>query len=447
MKKKLFYLTLLVTLATTIFSSCSKDDDVIPPQISIEVADVTTNKDLTMPQEDTLRLSAAVKNETNYQAVWKLDDKEVSHKPKYEFIATSMGEHLITLTVTNPDGVVATSSVKVSVYGKFKNGTFILNEGNMTSENGSLIFISPKGVITDSAFFKVNKTPLGNVTQDLFIANNKIYIISQNGNRMGGDMLVVANAETLKKEASYNDELSKTLSWPTHIAVVGSNNVYIRDNKGVYLFNTDTKALKFIDGTDGADKNRMAVVGSKVFVPAGDKLFAIQGEKVDVIKMAGNVSGVLKASDGNLWISCTTTPAQISKLNPSNYAIIKTNEIAEAKIGAGWGATPGISAIGDTLYFSNASTKIYRHIFTTGKTDFMVDVEGKIEDAGIVYNNLAVHPKTGQVFFNTIKGYGWDFLINDISVWKFGDAAPVLKADYKNHTHFPAGIFFTDSFK
>lgn len=447
MTKKLFYVLFLVMLATTIFSSCSKDDDVIPPQISIEVADVTTNKDLSMPQEDTLRLSAAVKNSSDYQVVWKLDDKEVSHSAKYEFIATSMGEHLISLTVTNPDGGVATSNVKVSIYGKFKNGTFILNEGNMTSENGTLIFISPKGVVTDSAFYKVNKTPLGNVTQYLFIANNKIYIIAQNGNRMGGDMLVVANAETLKKEAAYNEELSKTLSWPTHIAVVGSNNVYIRDNKGVFLFNTDTKVLKFIEGTEGADKNRMAVVGSKVFVPAGDKVFAIQGDKVDVVKMAGNVSGVLKTSDGNLWISCTTTPAQISKLNPSNYAIIKTNEITEAKIGAGWGATPGISAFGDTLYFSNASTKIYRHIFSTGKTDFMVDVEDKIKDAGIVYNNLAVHPKTGQVFFNTIKGYGWDFLINDISVWKFGDAAPVLKADYKNHTHFPAGIFFTDSFK
>lgn len=448
MTKNKFYAVLFVALSALLFSSCSKDDEsIIPPQLTIEVAGATSTSDLNLAQEDTLHLSAAVKNSTNFAVAWQVDGKEVARTAKYNFVATSMGEHLISLTVTNPDGGVATSSVKVSVYGKYKNGTFILNEGNMTSENGSLIFISPKGVVTDSAFFKVNKTPLGNVTQDLFIANNKIYIIAQNGNRMGGDMLVVANAETLVKEAAFNEELDKTLSWPTHIAVVGTNNVYIRDNKGVYLFNTDTKALKFVEGTEGADKNRMAVVGNKVFVPAGDKVFAIQGEKVDVIKMAGNVSGVLKASDGNLWISCTTKPAQIAKVNPSNYAIIKSNEIAEAKVGAGWGATPGISAIGDTLYFSNASTKIYRHIFTTGKTDFMVDVKDKIENAGIVYNNLAVHPKTGQVFFNTIKGYGWDFLINDISVWKFGDTAPVLKADYKNHTHFPAGIFFTDSFK
>jgi hypothetical protein len=447
MIKKLFYAILLVMIVSTIFSSCSKDSDIIPPEPTIEVAGITTNSSLAIAQEDTLQLNAAVKNSSDYQVVWMLDSKEVSRSVKYAFVGVNMGEHHISLTVTNPDGGVATTMVKVAVYGKYKNGTFILNEGNMTSENGSLIFISPKGIVTDSAFYKVNKTPLGNVTQDLFITNNKMYIIAQNGNRMGGDMLVVANAETLVKEAGYNEELSTTLSWPTHVAVVGTNSVYLRDNKGVYLFNTDTKVLKFIEGTEGAAKNRMAVVGSKVFVPAGKNVYVIQNEKVDTIKMAGNVSGVLKASDGNLWISCTTKPAQICKVNPSSYAIIKTNEIAEAKVGAGWGATPGISAIGDTLYFSNASTKIYRHIFSTAKTDFMVDVATKIKDAGMVYNNLAVHPKTGQVFFNTIKGFGWDFLINDISVWKFGDSAPVLKADYKNHTHFPAGIFFTDSFK
>lgn len=426
--------------------ACNNDKEIITPQISINVDGTTATADLNLPQEDSLTLKATVENSTDYQVAWMDNGKKVSTEKIYKFIATDMGEHAITLTVTTDDGGIATSKIKVTVNGKYKNGTFILNEGNMTSENGSICFISPKGVVTDSAYYKVNHSFLGNVTQDLYIANDKMYIIAQNGNSMNGDgMLVVANAETLKKETAYNKEL-ETLSWPTHIAVIGSNKVYIRDDNGVYLFNTDTNVLKFVNGTSGAAKNRMAVVGEKVFVPAGKYIFAIKDEKVDTITMPGNVSGILKSYDNNLWVSCTTTPAQIDKINPTDYSTIQSNEIAEAKVGAGWGATPGISAKGDTLYFSNASTKIYRHIFKNKQTDFMIDVKDKIENANIVYNNLAVDPKTGKVYFNSIKGYGWDFLINDISVWNFNLSTPVLEADYKNYTHFPAGIFFTDSF-
>lgn len=77
----------------------------------------------------------------------------------------------------------------------------------------------------------------------------------------------------------------------------------------------------------------------------------------------------------------------------------------------------------------------------------MVDAKTMVENANIVYNNIAVHPKTGDVYLNTIKGYGWDFLINNISVFNFDSGTPTLKANYKDYTHFPAGIFFTDNFK
>lgn len=52
--------------------------------------------------------------------------------------------------------------------------------------------------MTEEAYFEANGTHLGVVSQDLFIANNKMYIISQNGGEDG--MLVIANAETLKRE-------------------------------------------------------------------------------------------------------------------------------------------------------------------------------------------------------------------------------------------------------
>lgn len=433
--------------ASMLFISCQDETEVVPPKINIEIDGTTSNKELNMVQDGTLKLKAAIEESAGSQVLWEVNNKEVSREVTYEFTATDLGKQTITLTVTSKDGGVSQAQTIVNVYGKYKHGTFILNEGNMTTENGFITFISPDGMVTDSAYYKVNKSSLGNTTQDLFITNNKIYIIAQNGNRDGGDgTLVIANAETLVKEVAYNEELTSTLSWPTHVAVVGADSVYIRDNKGVYLFNPSIKKLTFVEGTARATKNRMAVVDGKVFVPAGNNVYAIKGMKVDTLKFKGIVSGVIKSDDNKLWISCTTSPAQINKVNPTDYSVIKTNELGDAKVSAGWGATPGISAKGDTLYFSNASTKIYRHIFNSNQTKFMVDVKTHITDAGMVYNNLAVHPETGEVYFNTIKGFGWDFLVNNITVWNFSKEAPALKADYKNHTHFPAGIFFTANF-
>ena len=47
----------------------------------------------------------------------------------------------------------------------------------MTTENGSLIYIDKKGKVLDYAYRTMNGTELGNVTQDIYIFNKKMYII------------------------------------------------------------------------------------------------------------------------------------------------------------------------------------------------------------------------------------------------------------------------------
>ena len=443
--RKLFFPVLL--LGAVAFTSCS-DDDVIVPVFSIEAEGFNSSENISMPQEDTLSLKVNIENLSNYSVTWKVNNKEVATGNTYAFVAQNMGKQMISATVVAENANPTSVGMEIDVYGKYKHGTFVLSEGNMSNENGRLAFISPKGIVTDSAYFKANASYLGNSTEDLFIANNKMYIISQNGNALGGDgMLIVANAETLKREAAYNEELKEMAkTWPTHVAVVG-NQAYIRDNNGVNLFNTDTKELKFIEGTERAAKNRMAVVGSKVYAIVGNDIVEMENGTVsNTIKIGSKISGILKTDDNNLWVSCDVKPAQICKVSTKDHNIMQKNEISEGGVSAGWGATPGISAKGDTLYFSNATTTIYRHIFSQNKTDKMVDVKDVVPNAKMAYNNLAVHPETGDVYFTSIKGYGEDYKINDISVFNF-DSNPILKADYKGNTSFPAGVFFTASYK
>ncbi|RFS21883.1 DUF5074 domain-containing protein [Chitinophaga silvatica] len=432
-------------------ASCSKNDTIesLPaPEVTIENM-LSQNS---VAQEDTLIFKVKASQGSTFS--WAVDGKDAGIADSiFKFYSDALGSHTITVSASRNERKTS-AQTNVTVYGKYKYGTFILNEGNMTSDNGSLIFISPNGAITEDAYFKVNGTKLGNVTQDLFIRQNKMYIISQNGNKnaegtafANDGLLVVANAETLKKEASYNSELA-TLSWPTHIAVLNDENLIIRDNAGLYRFNSNTKELTYIKGSRSAAKLTMAVSNNKIFAAAGSKVYVIEQNKDSItyaLDMKANVSGVVKASDGNIWISTVGSPAKISKINFRDYSLIKANDITTGSVSAGSGATPGITAKGDTLYFSGAGTKIYRHIFSMGTTEFMVDAKTMVENAGIVYNNIAVHPITGEVYMNTLKGFGLNYLVNNISIFNFSNGV-ALSANYQNSTKFPAGIFFTYSF-
>jgi len=373
--------------------------------------------------------------------------------------ASGYGIGEIKLQGTDKNGLTFLAIVKVSIAGNGYSdpyGVFILNEGNMTTENGSLIYIAGNEQLYDYIYSNSNGTALGNVTQDLFVHDGKMYIISQNGTKnpvgtgfVNDGMLIVANSETMRKIAAYNDELSG-LYWPSHVAVLDEENIFIRDNYGVHLFNSTTKELTLINGTSGAKKNRMAVANNKIFASTGTKLIVLEKNNTSVsatIDMGATISGVLRSKDGHIWVSTTGTPNKISKIDSGTNSIIRANDITEGKLGAGMGATPGITAKGDTLYYSNASTTIYRHIFSTGESKLMVNAKDLVSNANMVYNNIAVHPLTGKVYMNTIKAYGWDFLINNISVFDLDGATPVLHNNYQNYTHFPAGIFFNADFQ
>ncbi|WP_430811806.1 MULTISPECIES: DUF5074 domain-containing protein [unclassified Carboxylicivirga] len=437
-------LKLLVITALSLSIFACSEDTVLPdaPEVTIGVSDGLKE----IAQNDTLALVASINSSAEATITWRINDEVTKAGDTLFFVKKNIGDYHISLEAENAGGK-QTTSLTVHVFGMFRDGTFVLNEGNMTSENGTLIFISPKGVATDSVYQKVNGSELGNSTQDLFIADNKIYILAQNGDRLNGDgMLVVANAETLEKETAYsNDDLAE-LSWPSHVAVIG-NTAYIRDNAGVYALNLDTRALTFIEGTSGAKKNRMAVVNEQVFVSAGTKMLVLQeGTLQSEVTLPGNISGLVRSTDDNLLISCSGTPSYILKVNATDHTIMKQNEVADFNISAGWGVSPAISAKGDTVYF-NTSTKICRHLLSTNETAVMTNVSDHIENAGIVYNNLGVHPLTGEVYFNTMKGYGSDYLINNITVFNFDGETPELVYDFKDYTNFPAGFFFTANYR
>lgn len=361
------------------------------------------------------------------------------------FSGTYYQDGILSLIGIDTNGETVLTSTRVcAVDYSDPEGVFVLNEGNMSSDNGSVIYITADGHVINYAYWRMNGTELGNSAQDMFIAGDKIYIVSQNGGNDG--VLVEADARTLKSTAKFSKADLPGLSWSTHVAVVGRT-VYLRDNAGVYSLNLDTRGLTFVEGTKGALKNRMAVAGGKVFVPASKSVLVLEnGALVETIAMDGAVTGVIKTNDGNLWVSCSTSPAQIIKLNAADYTMDK-HTLDAGKVGAGWGSAPGISAKGDEIYYTGNTSTIYRHNFATNITETLGDVKSQVTNWGMIYGAPAVHPVTGEYYYTPIKGYGWSFLVNDIAVFNVAAETPELVADYQNYTRFPAGIFFSSNFQ
>lgn len=481
--KRLFYLSAL--FMATVLTGCGEDNAPAPepstPTLRLDEETEGTSPHVLLPGEQYV-LDFHAENAESITAGglpegWTVATDEEKGCMNITAPAEGDGESDATLriTATGTGGQSATADVNFHYVASFDDpeGTFVLNEGNMTTENGSLIYITPQGYVVDNAYRRVNGTYLGNVTQDMYFHDGKIYIISQNGdiNPTGSSfendgMLVVADARTLKKIKAYSKEDLAELDWPTHIAVPDEQHVYIRDNKGVWRLNMDDTSLAFVEGSDGAPKSRFAVVNGKVYFPLNNGLAGLykidsDAEKVSKVAqkafwaapvMINRFLGVAAADDGNLWIMGTSASGAgkegqitLNKLDLGSSSL-KQNMLSEQPDEA-YNCT--FAAYGNIIYYASG-TSIYRVNFNPESTDkgpqdeMLVDLSNLDDNARELYNGLGVHPVTGHVYVNTIKGVGNFFTTN--SIWEFDfDANPDTPVHrFDNYTRFPAGAFFND---
>lgn len=481
--KKYFYLACLWCIITGMLSSCTKENTYIIQSPEGEKGlrlTVLEDGNYTMELTDSIVFKASpstAAGETTFQ--WKLDTAKVSTDSVYVFKTDRSGQYSLSVTATNTDGEQTRTANITVLPGKYKHGTFILNEG-LIGTHGSLIFIAPGGEITPNAYQKVNGKYLFPLTEDLFIHDNKIYIISQQGERLGKNDggLTILNAETLKEEFRYSFPEGE-VHQPTHIAVLGNDEIYLRDSKNIKVFHPSDLSVESIEGSDGANWNTMAVAAGKVFAAhkSNKEIIVIEKGAKTVsarIPFTDLVSGIIRSSDGKLWVSDGS--GTISKVDPETLEIIDAHTLSDATAASllkrnpvsSQAAAPHITAKGDTLYMSATKTTIYCHIFSANITQLMVDAKYYIPDSDDyfnsknfqAYNTCAVDPESGEVYLNTLRDWGGKRHTNHISIFDFSwdidnsfpewgpliSITPRLARDYANYSDYPANIYFTHNF-
>ena len=434
MNKKLLLAGLagILSLAT----ACKKDDPSPKPTPTPQPGFTIEAKTTDLLQFDTVRLSAQGAK-ADAKLSWVINGKEVGEGKDYAFTQPRVGRYQVSL-------VDKTSGEKVSkdfsVTARFTSGAFLLNEGNFGNETGTLTYIdASKQFVLDSAYIRVNGTKLGNVCQDMTFANGKVYIISQNGPMNGGEgLLTIADAKTLEKHKVINDAtLAK--DQPTHIAVIHSR-IYLRGNKGIYR-GTEEGSFKLIPGTEKANKLRMVTIGELVIATTStNKLLVIQDEEVKqtFTLPEGSPSGLALAPDGQLWLSYSK-PNTLAKVSVSASGVkILDKHATTQSLDKKYTATSAIFARANQIFFTEQSSVIYRHDFSTGETKEIVDVQKVDKQAKMYYNSLGIDPKTGHIYYASFGDYST--YKKNVTLVLDHDGKVLLKREHVNA--FPAGFYF-----
>lgn len=436
-------------------ASCKKDDPTPSPNPPSTLTIDGVASTLEFYQLDTAHLSVAgVAKDAAAKAVWAVNGAKAAEGATFDFTTAHPGKYEITLTV---DGKSAKQTYTVAP--RFSEGAFLLNEGNFGNETGSLTYIHPsKKLVIDQAYYRVNGTKLGNVCQDLAFGNDKVYIISQNGPRNGGEgLLTIAEAGSLKKVKVYNDA-TLAQKWPTHIAVI-RDHIYLRADykatptspKGCIYRGTEDGGFTLIPETEGVMKMRMAQIGERLFALTSDsKVLMIQGTQVvrELDLSPAKPTGIAVSHDGKLWVS-TTSPNAILKVDPTpdNFVALDTHVLDKSISATGpqsWERTTSSAFFAhvDKLYFTGQSSVIYCHDFATSKTSQVIDVktiDGVGTSANQYYNSLGVDPATGELYYAAFEDYSTYNKKNVTMVLKADGTKLLLKEQVNS---FPAGFYF-----
>lgn len=470
--------SLLLPVVVLTLGSCSDEKETAPAPTFELTTEITAGEPQFVVPGKSIELAYTAANVASVEAGglgegWSAEVDPTAGRIEIAATDDAVTKTSLKITAVGANGESLAKEVELYCLNAFDDpqGVFVLNEGNMTTENGSLTWISPEGYVLDDAYRTVNGTELGNVAQDMAFCDGKIYIISQNGNKNpngttfeNDGMLVVADARTLKRTAAFTNEELEDLDWPTHVAVLDEHHIYIRDNRGIYRLDAGTKQLTFITGTDGAPKSRFVTMNGKVYTylvkntlgkileidPASDAAVTYSLPYTTTY-FINDIKGIQAADDGRIWIMAFGFgESSIGKFDLSTRKIKQHLIGIEVSVGSNGVA---FVARGNDVYYADGTT-IYHLLFddegedeVNGEGDPlssdepMIDVAALDDNAGLSYNGLGVHPVTGRVYINTIKSFA---LYTQNQIWGFDFAVsfenPAVK--YENYTNFPAGFYF-----
>ena len=367
-----------------------------------------------------------------------------------------------------------------------KEGVYFLMEGNANSgQNGQIYFMAPNSTqlpifaTAGDVYEACNPGhQAGALLEDMYIADGKMYLLSQKGAVHGGDgQIVILNAETLKIEQVIEAVDLGEDNHPQHI-VVANNKIYMQyavspyeTHSGIRVFDLTSRQLAAadIDGTygefskSGAAKARMLVSRNRIYASCGESLVIIDPSTDQIVKRVSfegrQVKDVVKGKDGNLYLAVSGTfeMSGIEATYTSKSKIVKMdhsgNILSETEIGVDFPVMTYTSNVAmcaslneDALYFAGEydtdyyrTDSICRYDYTTG-TLKKVSIENTTENFNGLSGYMAVDPWTNRLIVPIMGNVFATYNTTTMGLVEYDD-------DNRTPVSFCAGIYSTEQFK
>lgn len=243
----------------------------------------------------------------------------------------------------------------------YSKGAFIICEGNFSSNDGAISYVTASKVIRD-IYFDVNDVPLGDIVQSFFIHDTLGFIVVNNSQKVE-----VVNLKTFTWHASI-----QKVSYPRYMAKY-NNTLYLTNGNGfggdyVYVINPSTFSISDSIPT-GVGPNGIVAVGSTLFVanPGGwstdSTVTIINAETNAVIETltVGDVPLGMTADNTTVFVLCkglseydedwNTIPITNSKIVAIDVSTFELRTVVQLSHQMSTFASNLIVEYGSLLYF------------------------------------------------------------------------------------------------
>ena len=305
------------------------------------------------------------------------------------------------------------------------SGVFVLNEGNFQFSNGSLSFYDPVAdTVANNLFYRVNNAPLGDVAESIAMMDGKLYIVVNNSN-----LIYKVDANTMLCDTTKPFKLTDFYS-PREMLFVSPNKAYVTDLIGTNLWIVNPQDMTHT-GTIamGNTTEKMLLVGNELYVSNWSYYYMDSYshesyntvQVVDVnndVKVADIVVGkepntMVADKNGHVWVLCEGRSWEDEfGENPTLWEIDPMLKTATQRYEfkgpfdfdddiKGVATTLKANPTGDQFYmiYNNEVRRYDLATSSLSETFRITPGEG-----GLFYN-VAVDPKTGDLYVTDAKNY------------------------------------------
>ncbi len=380
----------------------------------------------------------------------------------------------------------------------FTEGTIWLNEDWFTHKNGTLNYLTTPVIESDDEIvynpYSIlnDNTGFGATSQYAMVFADKLFVMSKqhhdNGDIRGeaGGRLVIADAGTLKKIASFNEiggDGRACVGVNSHKAYIG-HNAGVRvltwdDENNMTLSDSDIAGIgNSTEGDDSTIGGNQALYNQQIgdMVATPRYVFIIQQSvgvhivDADTDKLVKTfedkkIGAITQTADGMVWYAsgsdATSGHTMLHCINPSDLAEIRVVEVP-GTISTGWGAWRSnnfFSATERQMLFWNGSTST---IESSGKDIYAWDTESDPDNlepvytftdvAGVnenikqqIYATMRYDDRSGEILFASTTSPNANYRYNWLNFYNPDDDT-LRSVRLKDYYWFPAMPVFPDMF-